>query len=113
MAPLILFLLQIIPIESSMEENRPLYPLLLHLNVLFFTLLMSSIGIMGYLYFGSDIEQMIIWNLPNNEPLTLAVSTMLLIGILFTYPLQVFPIIEIMEQITFGPGTYLLKTKFT
>nr|XP_054766071.1 proton-coupled amino acid transporter 1-like [Lytechinus pictus] len=53
----------IIPIESSMEGNRHLYPLLLHINVTFFTLLMASIGIMGYLYYGKNVEQMIIWSL--------------------------------------------------
>ncbi|XP_071476747.1 proton-coupled amino acid transporter 1-like [Diadema antillarum] len=97
----------IIPIESSMEGNRHLYPLLLHLNVLFFTALMASIGIMGYLYYGANVEQVITWSLPLSDPLTLAVNITLVIAVIFTFPLQVFPIIEILEQITFGPGQCL------
>ncbi|XP_071483203.1 proton-coupled amino acid transporter 1-like [Diadema antillarum] len=97
----------IIPIESSMEGNRHLYPLLLHLNVLFFTALMASIGIMGYLYYGANVEQVITWSLPLSDPLTLAVNITLVIAVIFTFPLQVFPIIEILEQITFGPGRCL------
>ncbi|XP_041476594.1 proton-coupled amino acid transporter 1-like isoform X1 [Lytechinus variegatus] len=101
----------IIPIESSMEGNRHLYPLLLHINVTFFTLLMASIGIMGYLYYGKDVEQMIIWSLPLQDPLTIAVNVTLVIAIVFTYPLQVFPIVEIMEQLIFAPGQCLGPSK--
>lgn len=99
-----------------MEGNRHLYPLLLHINVTFFTLLMASIGIMGYLFYGADVQQMIIWSLPLQDPLTIAVNVTLIIAIVFTYPLQVFPIVEIMEQLIFAPGEFwesgLIITQF-
>ena len=98
--------LQIVPIESSMGENSHLFPHLLYLVVLLFTCVLASLGFLSYLRLGTSTAQVIIWNLQPNSMLQLVVSLVVCIGVVFTFPLQCFPIIEIFEHLLFAPGAY-------
>ena len=43
-------------------------------------------------------------NLPAGNPLSIAVNVTICLGILLTFPLQMFPVIEIIEKYLFTEG---------
>ncbi len=55
---------------------------------------MAVFGILGYIAFGPATQDLITLNLPNNG-LTMLVKLFLCIALLFTYPIQLFPISEL------------------
>ena len=91
---------QIIPIEASMKENRPNFPMYLHGAILGISLILGTFGIFGYLHYMDDVEQVISDNLEYGT-LSIVVQVTLCVGILFTYPLQMFPVVEIIENFLF------------
>ncbi|XP_046855366.1 amino acid transporter AVT3B-like [Xenia sp. Carnegie-2017] len=90
----------IIPIEASMEENRRNFTKYLHGAIFLISLILGSFGILGYIHFADGVDQVISDNLSYGT-LSIIVQIMLCIGILFTYPLQIFPVIEIVENFLF------------
>lgn len=85
-------------------------------------ILFSSFGVMGYMAYGSDIQTVVIVNLPQDQkfvqvvqclysvaillsaPLQVSVVTMILWNILFTFVMgvvQLFPAVRIMENALF------------
>lgn len=99
-----LLFLQIIPIETSMEGNRSLYPVLLYGALLLFTGIYCFMGVIGYLKYGNNVGQVLIWSLAGhtNPIVILMINATICIGVLFTYPLQNFVAVEIVEGIIFG-----------
>ncbi|KAL4240014.1 hypothetical protein ACF0H5_000809 [Mactra antiquata] len=94
----------VIPVESSMVGNRHLFSAFLHGAILFLTMLLAFFGILGYLRFGEGVHQMLNTNIPSGDPISVAVNIGICIGILLTFPLQIFPVIEIVEKNLFATG---------
>lgn len=90
----------VIPIESSMAENRPRFPLYLHLTLAVVSGILGSFGMLGYMIYGSNVPQIVTDTL-GTEILAQMVRLTLIIAVLMTYPLQLFPVIEIAESIFF------------
>eukprot|EP00050_Salpingoeca_kvevrii_P015154 m.44036 g.44036 ORF g.44036 m.44036 type:complete len:490 (+) comp6184_c0_seq1:2677-4146(+) len=87
----------VIPIQSSMGVNQHKYPRYLHITIALITVILGSFGILGYLKYGADVEQIIVSELPNGA-LANFVRCSLVIAISLTYPLQAFPIFQIVER---------------
>lgn len=87
-----------------MVGNRHLFPAFLHGAVLILSLILGTFGIMGYMKFGSDVHQMLNTNLPQGSSIAMIVNVGICIGILLTFPLQIYPVIEIMEKYLFAEG---------
>lgn len=87
----------VIPIEGSMAENRPKYPVFLHVSMMIMCVLLTSFGITGYLRFGNMTCQIVTQNLRGEVGIVLQI--MLFIGVMFTYPLQIYPNIQIVEHL--------------
>ncbi|PIK49259.1 putative proton-coupled amino acid transporter 1 [Apostichopus japonicus] len=98
----------IIPIETSMEGNRSLYPVLLYGALLLFTGIYCFMGVIGYLKYGNNVGQVLIWSLAGhtNPIVILMINATICIGVLFTYPLQNFVAVEIVEGIIFGKSIH-------
>lgn len=94
----------LIPIETSMAENRHRFPLYLHLAIGGLSVILACFGILGYLVYGEEVEQIVTESFPPGV-LILVVRFLLCIAILLTYPLQIFPVIEIVEGWLFQPET--------
>ncbi|XP_067671087.1 uncharacterized protein [Haliotis asinina] len=94
----------IIPIESSMEGNRHNFGAFLHGAVGCLSLVLLAFGILGYLKFGELTSQMINTNIPNSSWVGISVNICLCIGVILTFPLQIFPVIELAEIYTFADG---------
>ncbi|XP_076459165.1 uncharacterized protein LOC143292600 [Babylonia areolata] len=107
----------ILPIESSMEGNRHNFISFLYGAVAVLTLVLGCFGVMGYLNFGEGVEQMINANIPTSHWLGLAVNACLCIGVVLTFPLMMYPVVEMAEVYLFGdgricgPGSERVKTK--
>ena len=83
-----------------MKENRKNYPRYLHGAVLLISIILGTFGIFGYIHFGDGVEQLISDNLPYGT-LSIIVQITVCVGILFTYPLQMYPVVEIAENFFF------------
>ena len=83
-----------------MNENRPNFPRYLHGAIILVSVILGTFGIFGYLHYMDDIEQLISDNLPYGT-LSITVRVTLCVGILFTYPLQIYPVVEICENFLF------------
>lgn len=87
-----------------MVGNRHLFSAFLHGAILFLTVVLGCFGILGYLKYGKDVHQMLNTNIPPGNPVSMAVNIGICLGILLTFPLQIFPVIEIMEKYLFSQG---------
>ncbi|XP_053391552.1 uncharacterized protein LOC123563758 isoform X2 [Mercenaria mercenaria] len=94
----------VIPVESSMVGNRHLFSAFLHGAILFLTAVLGCFGILGYLKYGKDVHQMLNTNIPPGNPVSMAVNIGICLGILLTFPLQIYPVIEIIEKYLFSEG---------
>ncbi|CAH1795480.1 unnamed protein product, partial [Owenia fusiformis] len=94
----------IIPIEASMDGNRHNYPRFLHGSILILGVMFASFGILGYGKYGDGVGQIITANLPQGTVVMVAVQIFLMIGVICTFPLQFFPIAEILEGYIFAEG---------
>ena len=83
-----------------MGENKHRYPLYLHLAVGLVSCILGGFGVIGYIVYGSDTPQIVTENLPPG-PLVTVVKVLLCLAVLLTYPLQLFPITEVIESYIF------------
>ena len=95
---------QIIPIESSMEGNQHMFPGCLGGAISIFTGLLGTLAVVGYVQFGEDTDQIIAQNLATDNMVGLLINITLIFGVVCTYPLQVFPVVEIVEGLLFADG---------
>lgn len=91
----------ILPIQSSMVGCRHLFPKYLHANIYLIFFVLCSFGILGYLSFGDKVNQIIVLEIEQHTVLSILVDITLIISVLFTYPLQCYPVIEIVESYVF------------
>ena len=86
----------ILPIEQSIKSGPNVFPKLLDYSLLLVSLILASFGTVGYLTFGDDVHDIIVRDLPSSGP-TVALKSCLIVGIFFTYPLQILPVTRIFE----------------
>jgi len=76
----------------------------IHANVYLIFFVLCAFGAFGYLRYGDDVPQMVVLAITQHTPLSLLVDATLIISVLFTFPLQCFPVIEILEGYILTPG---------
>ena len=91
-----------------MTGNRHLFAPFLYTSLTLFTLLLSSIGITGYMKYGLATQQIIIWNLPLEGVIPYILDSVICLAVLLTLPLANYPAIEILEGLLFAQGEYQL-----
>ena len=67
---------------------------------------LSVLNSMIYFRYGTDVEQLIVLNLAQHTPLSIFIDVTLILSVMFTYPLQTFPVLEIAEAYIFTSGRY-------
>lgn len=80
-----------------MAENRHRYPRFLHITVVLLTMIFGSFGIVGYLAYGEKTCQILTANLTGD--IAIVLQCLIFVGVLFTYPLQIYPCIQITESV--------------
>lgn len=101
----------VIPITESMKEPekfpRALTGVMAGVMVLF-----ASAGALSYMAFGSEIQTVVITNLPQNSKFVQAMQFLYSIAILLSTPLQLFPALAVLEKGIFTrSGKYNWKVK--
>ncbi|XP_059174468.1 uncharacterized protein LOC131954738 [Physella acuta] len=86
-----------------MEGNRHNFSMYLHGAVLILSAVLSTFGVVGYLRYGDSTEQMLNKNIPTSTTVGLAINIFLCLGVLLTFPLQMYPVIELAELFVFRP----------
>jgi len=85
----------ILPIEASMQD-RSKFTSTLTAGVVSITLLFLTFALMGYAAYGNHTEDIITLNLPNGAA-AIVVKVSLCLGLLFTFPVMMVPVYEIVE----------------
>jgi len=86
---------------------RHLFPAYIHATVYIIFVILSAFGTLGYLSYGDAVKQMIVLEIPQHTMTSVAIDITLIISVVFTYPLQCYPVIEIMESAILLPSMHL------
>lgn len=89
----------VIPVQASMK-NPGQFPFVLRISLLVLTVVLMTVGVMGFATFGADTRSIILLNF-GRSPMVVVVKAILIVGILFTYPLQMIPVFEFAERLFF------------
>ncbi|CAG2249831.1 PAT [Mytilus edulis] len=95
----------VVPVESSMEGNRHNFASFLHGAILVLSVILGSFGILGYLRFGSGVEQMLNLNIPSASWFAFSINICVIVGVALTFPLQIYPVTEMIELVLFSHGS--------
>lgn len=87
----------VLPLEASMEE-REAFPWVLKSSMFAVTALFTSFGVVGYMAYGDNTEGLITENLPGGA-ITQILRVVLAIGLFFTYPIMMFPVSQILDDL--------------
>ncbi|WVF69259.1 hypothetical protein IAT40_004035 [Kwoniella sp. CBS 6097] len=87
----------VIPITESMKEPQK-FPKLLSIVMTLVAFLFAGAGVMSYATYGSNIQTVVIVNLPQENKFVQAVQFLYSVAILLSIPLQLFPAVRIMEN---------------
>lgn len=87
----------VIPITESMREPQK-FPRVLSGVMFCVAILFAGAGVMSYATYGSDIQTVVIVNLPQDDKFVQAVQFLYSVAILLSSPLQLFPAVRIMEN---------------
>jgi len=79
-----------------------------HANVYIIFVILCSFGTLGYMRYGPSVSQILVKEITQHTVLSLLVDATLLVSVIFTYPLQCYPVIEIMESYLLAPGYNVL-----
>ena len=82
-------------------ENRSEFPRVLKLALIAITSLYLSFGLCGYCAYGGATESIITDNLPQSL-VTEGLRVGMAIGLFFTYPMMMFPVSQIWDDILLG-----------
>mmetsp|Transcript_11747 Transcript_11747/g.35810 ORF Transcript_11747/g.35810 Transcript_11747/m.35810 type:complete len:473 (+) Transcript_11747:357-1775(+) len=93
----------VIPVEQSMKDPKK-FPLVMGLALTSLVVVLMTIGVLGFVTFGEHTQSIILLNMQGKGFIS-AVKGVLCLGILFTYPLQLVPVIQSFEGwVTGGPA---------
>ncbi|KAK5668891.1 hypothetical protein QVD99_004668 [Batrachochytrium dendrobatidis] len=90
----------ILPIAESMQHPQK-FSSVLSWCILLIGTIFITIGTLGYMSFGDQIETVLFLNLPQN-PLVNSIQFFYAVAIMLSFPLTIYPVIRITEQKLFG-----------
>lgn len=90
----------VVPVETSMR-TKSRFHVVLRVSLVILTAVLMIVGVMGFVTFGDKTSSILLTNF-GKTPVVAVVKVVLIIGILFTYPLQIIPVIQFLEMILLG-----------
>eukprot|EP00178_Gracilaria_changii_P019477 TRINITY_DN56447_c0_g1_i1.p1 TRINITY_DN56447_c0_g1~~TRINITY_DN56447_c0_g1_i1.p1 ORF type:complete len:481 (+),score=47.90 TRINITY_DN56447_c0_g1_i1:139-1581(+) len=87
----------VVPVQASMKDPHR-FPLVLRIALVFLSAVLMVMGILGFASFGDGTRSIILLNFGDSS-IVAAVKIVLMIGILFTYPLQIVPVFQYFERV--------------
>ncbi|KAF9581058.1 neutral amino acid transporter [Lunasporangiospora selenospora] len=91
----------VIPITESMAEPEK-FPKVLALTITVVALIFASVGALGYAAFGSNVQTIVVLNLPIESGWTITVQILYSLAIILSVPLMLSPASKIIEHGIFG-----------
>lgn len=91
----------VIPVTEAMKEPTK-FPKVLSGVMVGVMILFAGAGVLAYAAYGSDIQTVVIVNLPQDSRFVNVVQVLYSIAIGLSIPLQFYPAVQILEQRTFG-----------
>jgi amino acid permease len=85
----------VLPVEGSMKNPRR-FTLILTATMALMSAILLLIGLLGFMTFGKETRSIILLNMGHSVAVRI-VKVVACIGILFTYPLQLVPIVQALE----------------
>ena len=67
--------------------------------------MLGTVGVLSYLQFGRCTQQIITQNLPQGH-IKMAVQTISVVALVFLYPLNIYPAIEMLEATMLPPSKF-------
>eukprot|EP00164_Ancoracysta_twista_P002919 GFYU01003886.1.p1 GENE.GFYU01003886.1~~GFYU01003886.1.p1 ORF type:complete len:546 (-),score=116.20 GFYU01003886.1:168-1805(-) len=103
----------ILPIEEAMKESeKHKFPWILGACMLIVTFMYESFALVNYLAYGADTKDVIFLNLPGHNDMVVSVQISYCIAVIFTFPLMLFPAVQIIERKMFQPGKSTTRRKW-
>lgn len=90
----------IFSIRSAMEKPQD-FPRILKHEMILLTFIYLLFPTLCYIAFGSKVPDIIFFTLPTDDPFYLLIQVLYAISALFSYPVQLFPALRIMENSKF------------
>jgi proton-coupled amino acid transporter len=87
----------VLPIHDAMRRPSHFTALLAGNTALMITTYAAFAGV-GYMAFGSGVHDVIILNLPRHSLLSAGIQLAYCLAVVFTFPLQLFPVLQIVEK---------------
>jgi solute carrier family 36 (proton-coupled amino acid transporter) len=78
-----------------------------HASVYIIFFVLCAFGVLGYLRYGPGVQQLIVKEITQHTIMALLVDATLVVSVVFTYPLQCYPVIEITESYLLSKGEAL------
>jgi len=86
----------VVPVEQSMKSRKH-FKIVIEVAIGILSGVLLVVGALGFVTFGADTRSIIVLNM-GSSPVVGLVKIVLCIGILFTYPLQLVPIVQAAED---------------
>lgn len=94
----------LIPVQESMKNPKD-FPKVLALVIVTVTIMFILMATLGYVVFGSDVQTVILLNLPQDSIFVNMIQLLYSMAIMLSTPLQLFPAIKIIEDKLFPKFT--------
>ncbi|KAI7823539.1 transmembrane amino acid transporter protein-domain-containing protein [Gamsiella multidivaricata] len=100
----------VIPITESMAEPEK-FPRVLAITISVVAMIFMSVGALCYSSFGSNVQTIVVLNLPIKDGWTITVEILYSLAIILSVPLMLSPASKILEHGIFGAKSGALSTK--
>eukprot|EP00033_Pygsuia_biforma_P001321 GCRY01001496.1.p1 GENE.GCRY01001496.1~~GCRY01001496.1.p1 ORF type:complete len:193 (+),score=51.29 GCRY01001496.1:833-1411(+) len=88
----------VLPVESSMKGNRHRFMAYIFWSVCIIVGGLGGFGIEGYLMYGENTADAITENVGLHSAVGIAARSIMMLGIVFTYPMQAYPMVYLSTQ---------------
>jgi solute carrier family 36 (proton-coupled amino acid transporter) len=102
----------VVDMEKAMKHPEH-FEKLLWLSYVILVTMFVVVGVTGYLAFGEETHSVIVLNLPQHTWFTKAIMILLMISLYASFPVMLFPVFSLLDNIFFSAHTRMLEPKRT
>ena len=89
---------QILNLYSQIDKPQNFFYIVVVLFVILLVFIAITVGMAGYLAFGDTAQSLLIYNLPSNDPLSIAAKVFYIVTITGSYVILIQPIFHVVES---------------
>eukprot|EP00039_Didymoeca_costata_P024776 m.11452 g.11452 ORF g.11452 m.11452 type:complete len:474 (-) comp4444_c0_seq1:141-1562(-) len=94
----------VLPIANSIprQERETVFPPMLRSAVVSVSVLLGGFGLLGYCVHGSGTTSPVTHSLDNDAPALVLLKGLMVVGVILTFPLQIYPVTTILDEMILG-----------